>query len=283
MQVDETPTDRVQELFASLDRRYRPEDIAELIEGRIGHAMNAEEIGVLKKASRHALRVSMGFSSMSQDFARPIGMERQLKVSAYLFPTVKVPQTHDDPLSVKNYLLEIEPSIGKQLGRSDFKKDRLNEEQRRERGMDISKRQYNKRFRLAARMEAKVARLEREWQKRGFTLVSKSRLASRLTWDEFSSDLDSACFIAYYTSRCNLRSEFTINGQQRPYDEIADMLFARCAKSPTVNWWAIAHVFPERQVLRYLNDEQKGRLLGKWFARLIGWRSMEMRMRWSWR
>ena len=47
-------------------------------------------------------------------------------------------------------------------------------------------------------------------------------------------------FVAYYTARCNLRSEFTVSGQQRPFDEIAEVLLARCKRSETANWWAVA-------------------------------------------
>jgi hypothetical protein len=58
-------------------------------------------------------------------------------------------------------------------------------------------------------------------------------------------------------------------GQQRPYDEIADMLFTRCKqRDDKANWWAIAHVFPEAFALAQLTDAQKGRLLGAWLSAL---------------
>jgi hypothetical protein len=63
---------------------------------------------------------------------------------------------------------------------------------------------------------------------------------------------------------------FTNGPQQRAYDEIADMLFDRCRRNPTTNWWAIAHVHPDREVLTRLSDEQKGRFLGTWFDLLTG-------------
>jgi hypothetical protein len=78
-------------------------------------------------------------------------------------------------------------------------------------------------------------------------------------------DVNSACFIAYYTARCNLRSTFTVSGQQRPYDEIAEMLFKRCvAAGQQTNWWAIAQVYPKAEVLEKLTGDQQGMLLGKW-------------------
>ena len=131
-------------------------------------------------------------------------------------------------------------------------------------GLEIPKRQYNKRFRLAARMERKRDRLAREVEKREITLIRKSRLASKLTWEGFSKDRNAACFVAYFTARRNLRGEFTIAGQQRPFDQVRDLLFRRCRASASTNWWAIAHAFPDREVLDRLDDARKGELLGRW-------------------
>jgi hypothetical protein len=98
------------------------------------------------------------------------------------------------------------------------------------------------------------------------TLASKSRLAARITWEDFSSDLNTACFIAYYIARCNLRSVFTNTTQVRPYDEICETLMQRCNRQPeSANWWAIAHVLPNAEILRHLDDEQKGVLLADYF------------------
>jgi hypothetical protein len=65
-----------------------------------------------------------------------------------------------------------------------------------------------------------------------------------------------------------LRSEFTIRGQQRAYDEIAHILFTRCSADERTNWWAIAHVYPQKEVLQHLSAEQKGAMLGRWFTLL---------------
>src|SRR5258707_2741782 len=118
--------------------------------------------------------------------------------------------------------------------------------------MDISRRRYNKLFRMLARMETKLQTLIREVKKLELTKVGKSGFGSQLSWDLFALDEKSACFLAYYTARCNLRSEFTIAGQQKPYDEIADLLFSLCRDSGTANWWAIAHVYPSQEVLSHL-------------------------------
>lgn len=101
-------------------------------------------------------------------------------------------------------------------------------------------------------------------------MIGKSRLASLVEADDFFADPASAAFMAYYTARCNLRSEFTNTAQQRPFDEIADSLLAACRERPDqTNWRAIALVFPDAKVLAHLPDEEKGILLGKWFGILV--------------
>src|SRR5262249_24618320 len=51
-----------------------------------------------------------------------------------------------------------------------------------------------------------------------------------------------------------------------PYDEICEVLMQRCNCQPeTTNWWAIAHVLPNDEVIGHLDDEQKGVLLAEYF------------------
>lgn len=252
------------ELHESLDRRRRPEDVARLILDGFADLYTPAEQPAIRLAARGAPR-RFDYSSMCDDFARPVGMAAQLATAATLFDAVAPvpPAAHADPAVVGDYLAAAGQTIRKAVGASDFKADRV---ARRAAGLDLSKRQYNKRFRLLARMERKRDRLARELRKRFFTLVGKSRLASQVPWAEFIADPASACFIAYYTSRCHLRSEFTIGGQQRPYDQIADALFAAVKRSAGANWWAVAHTFPDREVLARLTDERKGRLLATWFG-----------------
>ena len=258
---------RLRELHESLDRRRRPEDIAELVLGEL-EDLAADDLRTLQRVAGGSLRRGWwghGYSSMSDDFRRPVGMDHQLDVAETLFQVGDRPSGLDIA-GLGEYLARAEGTIAKALGRSDFKADRLDRHSRKAAGLALSKRQYNKRFRLAARMERKRDRLARELEKREFTLVSKSRLASTLSGEEFSKDRNTACFVAYYTARCNLRSEFTIDGQQRPFDEVCDLLFRRCKGSQATNWWALAHAVPDREVLGHLDDARKGELLGRWYA-----------------
>jgi hypothetical protein len=259
----------MQTLFHSLQQRQRPEDIALIILEKQQTQLSDAEKNILQKASKGALtQQSWGYSSMSPEFAKPVGFKRQLGVSQELFESISVPieSQQDNPEIIREYILQAAGEIKLSPDNLNFKSGRLNQSQRKNLGLELSRRRYNKLFRLLLRMEQKRNRLIRELKKREFTLIGKSRLASTLSWHEFSSDLNTASFTAYLTARLNLRSEFTVQGQERPYDEIAEMLFLRCESSASTNWFAIAHVFPESKVLANLSDEQKGVILGKWFT-----------------
>ena len=258
-------------LYQSLTARRRPEDVAQLVLEHLHGRLSAEEEACLEHAARYSLKRRVAsYTSMLQEFARPIGLARQIATAGELFPLTipPPPERCDDPDVVEDYIRTLSREIHKVFGRSDFKGDRLNHAARRKEGLDLSRRRYNKLFRHLAHMERKLYTLIREIKKRELTMVGKSGLASTLSWETFAADEDAACFIAYLTARSNLRSEFTIAGQQRPYDEIADMLFARCKRAPQPNWWAIAHVYPSAEVMLHLTDAQKGELLGRWFTLL---------------
>ena len=251
----------LRELHRSLDQRWRPEDVAQKIVTLLD--LSRSERATLEKAAQ-AGRDNF-FFTMSKDFQRPSDMSRQLKVAEELFGK-KVNFAADDVEQIEAWIKTTVQAIGKTFGRNDFKQDRLPKPERKKAGIDLSRRQYNKRFRLAVRLETKARKLAREQFKRALTLASKNRLAANITWEDFSSDLDSACFIAYYVARCNLRSLFTNKSQSRPYDEICDVLMQRCSRqTEATNWWAIAHVLPTSEVLCHLDDEQKGVLLADYF------------------
>lgn len=266
--TDRTP---LHALYESLGARRRPEDVAETIRQVLGDALDAAEARVLETAARGSLKRRLfGYTSMLEEFAKPVGLGRQVARARELFERA-YPLGEDlcaSPEAVEAFIRAVGGEIGKTFGDSDFKHGRLSAAERGERGIEISRRGYNKRFRLLARMEAKLSTLVRELKKRDFQMVGKSGLASRLSWEDFSASADSACFVAYYTARRNLRSEFTVQGQQRAYDEVADMLFRRCARSADASWWAVAHAYPRVEVFRRLTEREAGELLGRWFSTL---------------
>jgi hypothetical protein len=265
-------TTLLSKLFQTLDARKRPEDVTEMVLELLSAELSFFEKQTLEKAARNSLKRNIsGYTSMLQDFARPIGLERQIRTAETLFQSfTKLSGSEcSNPAIVEKFIHEVGVEIRKTFGESDFKQHRLNKEQRRALGMDISRRRYNKLFRLILRMEEKLKTLLQELKKFEFTKIGKSGFASKLAWDKFSANTNTACFIAYYTARCNMRSEFTVLGQQRPYDEIADMLFQRCLIDTRTNWWAIAYTYSDRQVLERLSESQRGVLLGRWFGLLI--------------
>lgn len=82
---------------------------------------------------------------------------------------------------------------------------------------------------------------------------------------DFLADPGAACFIAYFTAKRKLRRQFTLSGRDNPFDEIAELLFARCRRSADTDWWMIAQAYPTPEVLARLTEEQRGELLGRWF------------------
>jgi hypothetical protein len=269
MTMETMHTGVLERLYRSLLARKRPEDVAEAVLQLLGGKLTGNEKSKLEQAARGSLRRSAwGYTSMRQEFAKPVGAEKQITKTIQLFGLAPgACAVYDDPAALEAFLGDASQRLGKQYRQSNFAGHRHNKWQRKALGLELSKRQYNKRFRLLKRLEEKLDALTREKRKAEFTQLAKHGLAHHITWEMFSRDENTACFVAYYTARCNLRSEFTIGGQQRAYDEISDVLFNRCLRQKPGNatdWLAIAHVFPDARVLMHLTDEQKGILLGRW-------------------
>ena len=94
-------------------------------------------------------------------YPRPTGMESQLKAAQKIFGA-PLEDTGGSAVQIEEWIRKLERTIGKEFGKNDFKDDRLPTPDRRKAGIDISRRQYNKRFRLAVRLEISVKRIARE-------------------------------------------------------------------------------------------------------------------------
>lgn len=255
-------------LYESLSLRKRPEDIAALIKDQLQGELGKQEMLLLDKAASGALRHQVGqYTSMLEKFAELSGAQVQVGKAIQLFKTDDdaTGAAFDDPLVVEAFLVKVSAILHKNPGYNSYQADRLNREERMAVGLDISRRRYNKLFRCLRHLEKKLRTMVREHKKNLFLRVGKHAFAEDISREDFMQDMNSACFIAYYTARCNLRSEFTVEGQQRAYDDIADMLLKRClTDSEKANWWAMAQVYPFPEVLKHLSPEQQGVLLGKW-------------------
>ena len=260
----------MRELFDTLQERRRPEDVARLIRDSLDLKLTRAESRILNKAANASLKSRVAaWTSMLETFLSPIAPETTVRKALELFQCTESWTVAEcgDPDRIQQLINELSPMVGKTPGASDYKSDRLNGEERAARGMDISRRRYNKLFRLLARMERKLQKYLRELRKYDFTRIGKTRLASRITWDEFARDASTAAFVAYFSARCGLRSVFTNQSQQPAYDEVSEMLFQRLVRQaePT-NWRIVAFVHPVPEVLAHLSDSHKGELLGTWLT-----------------
>ncbi|MCX5065686.1 hypothetical protein OOJ91_07300 [Micromonospora lupini] len=258
--------DALHALHASLDERRRPEEVALLVWRAVGGRLGAQDRMVLGRAARAASRWA-GSSSMSADFARPIGGARQVDAARRLFELPVGDVDPDDPTSLLEFGAQLSASLGAlDAERLDFLRDRLNREARAVAGIELSKRQYNRRFRVAQRVAAKAGRLDMERTKRQLTIVARAGFATGIDRDAFVADPWAGSFVAYLSAKRKLRREFTLSGRDNPYDEVADLLFRKCAESPGTDWWMIAQVWPSPQVLARLSEARRGELLGRWWA-----------------
>ncbi|MBS1795933.1 MAG: hypothetical protein JSS81_18920 [Acidobacteria bacterium] len=261
----------LERLYRTLKQRKRPEDVAEMILPVLGESLSAADRGKLEKAAKGSLKnIVLGYTSMLQEFVGPIGAAKQVRKAIEIFEIENADGTaFDNPAEVEGFIKRIGPTINKEFGRNSYRADRLNREKRKAAGLDLSRRKYNKFFRVLRHLEKKLDRLTAEYKKFEFQQIGKHGFAHHIGFDEFSRDVYAACFVAYYTARCNLRSEFTIDGQQRPFDEIADVLFRKCLeRDRETNWPMIAQVYPNQRVLNFLSGAEKGGLLGKWTSLL---------------
>ncbi|MBL6449575.1 hypothetical protein JMN32_24910 [Fulvivirga sp. 29W222] len=275
--------DKLKELYQSLQLRKRPEDIAEAVIEILKDDLSTLERSILDKAARGSLkRQVFGYSSMAQEFARAVGAERQIKKAVEIFKLENIAGVNYDYIpDIKGFIGKVSPLIQKEVGDNNFLSGRLDRAQRKAAGLDLSKRAYNKRWRLLKRLENKLLKYEREVKKVEFQKIAKHGIVHHLEYESFIKDKNTACFIAYFNARCNLRSVFTNQSQARAYDEVSDMLYKRCkgeyvvgkslfgrekvgTRESNTEWLAMAHIYTGQEVLSHLTDEQKGRLLGKW-------------------
>lgn len=259
-----------QYLYNCLQTRPRPEDVAQYIMDTLGDTFEEKELRLLVKASKNSLKSSIwSFSSMARDFARPDGAQQQITIASKLFAVPNDLSAEDclNPSLVEQFLNKVSASIYAVPGVLNFTKNRLNRQQRKEVGLTINHRRYNKQFRALERMENKIRRMIKNHQKYDLARMSKSGFATKLSFTDFARDMNTACFLAYYSARMNVRSIFTDKSQERAYDEISQMLYDK-AKKHNPDWWSMAHINLSSTVLSHLSEREKGRLYSDCFNSL---------------
>lgn len=235
--------EQLKKLYSSLQERWRPEDVLVCLS-----EMGLWEGGRVRK------------TYMSQKFSSAVVPYSQIKTASELFPSIPVPRvyTTDELLIYCNRIfkkLQMEEENSSFLRRVQQKENRSKEFK--------SHRAYNKRVRFALRFKEKIKAFQKNQIVEDFTHIAKSRLAHKITYKDFSKDINTAALVAYLTARLNRRSTFTWGKQEKAYDQIAKSLYDRLDKK--ANWYPIAMIDPTKENMSKLTKRQLGKLIGTSF------------------
>jgi hypothetical protein len=245
------------QLHQGLSRRSTPEDVAEQISEFL--ALAPHEVAVFPR--RPAWR-SWYSSSMNTDWERPSVPAKSLALLGDLLD-VKTPDA-TDPAAVHAFLSIVRPKLAMTAGHTSYKHDRANRDARRIAGLgSMSRRRYDKLFRLIARIEKEAGDLDTQAALSRLARFAKTGFAESIPYRDFAKTPSTAAFIAYHSANSARRSLFIAGPQARSFDHAAAMLFARCERETDTSWFAIAHVFPREDVLARLSLDQKVALLDK--------------------
>ena len=260
-----TPIVSLEALHAGLAGRPWPEAVAGAIRSLLAEDLSRKELRLLDRAAG----AGFGYSYLATEFDPVVRIGRPAEVLAELIGA-STPADGDgsDGEAIPALLEEARAYLGMTEGRTSFRHDRANRADRQARGLDISRRRYDKLFRLVARLEAYL--LAREEQAVLFRLsrFAKTAFAAELEYERFASSTASAAFVAWYAANLGRRSLFIAGPQARAFDDVAAMLFARCERATDTDWLAIAQVFPRADVLARLTVNERVDLLGRVLAML---------------
>lgn len=136
----------IEQLYQTLNERRRPEDVAEMVIELTKDSLTTKERLLLEKAAQGSLaRNIFGYTSMLQEFAEAKGAGKQISKAIEIFKLDNQNKSdYNNQKDIENFINYASPIIRKTAGKNDFKADRLNKSQRKESGLDLSKRNYNK-------------------------------------------------------------------------------------------------------------------------------------------
>jgi hypothetical protein len=207
-------------------------------------------------------------SAMSSKFERPADMKDTadvlIAVARKAWPDFPLkPAKGDDPDDVAGLLASVRILMIMQEGKTSFKTDRLDRKERAKHPTlkDMSRRRYDKLFRLVGRLEKDIERFGVQSELADLTRFAKLGMAGEVPWSQFSASPATAAFVAYYAANLGRRSLFTAGKQARAFDSASEFLLERLEKDPKASWVAAAHVFPRTDVLTRLTPQERGDLL----------------------
>jgi len=243
-------------LFSAASNRARPEDVARIV---------LEQFPGVPCGSAWNRRANVRWASyMDGSFRKPAPLTHSANVLAILLEREPLTDSESLGLPMLELLDAGRSAIGAMEHGFDFKYGRLNRERRAEIGLKMSRRRYNKLFRLVGFLESEFELHSSYGELCELMRGAKSGLARFAVRSEVASDWMTSAFFTYMVSRMNRRSVFTNESQERPFDDLAEgMLKALGSRKDggRTEWMLVAYVFPRVDVLSHLTDEEKLRLL----------------------
>jgi hypothetical protein len=263
----------IDELYATLDRRAMPSQVARIIRDSGMAAMWPFPVRrrLDTVADAHGY---FYFSSMSDDFERAADCTEQLARAARVFGVSTDGIDPADAGQVRDFITLLGRGAGGWEPGFDWKRDRLNKDDRRGNGRQlagidpelVAKRQYNRHVRVLRHLHEKAERMRAAQHRRELLVMGRSGFIADITPERFAADPVAACYIAYYTARKNERRQFSLAGRGNPVDHLAQGLLDMALASDRTDFEMLSWVFPRPAVLARLDPAALGRLLGAWHA-----------------
>ena len=103
----------LEQLYKTLKQRKRSEDVAEMILSVLGNELSFFERRKLEKAAKGSLKnMVLGYTSMLQEFAKPIGAEKQIRKAIEIFKLGNVEEfSFENSFEVEEFIKQVSPII----------------------------------------------------------------------------------------------------------------------------------------------------------------------------
>lgn len=252
----------VTQLHTGLSGRARPEDVAETIRS-LDIGLDRATRTQLESVAKWSLARRGYWTSMNDDFEQPQAATRQTAALTRLFALGPAGIDAGDPDELAALIATCAEALRMDLGHTDFLHDRLNREDRERLGLgDLSRRQYNKRFRAIVRAIERRDALVRALKRRRMTIIAHAGFVADIPFERAAADPAALAFVAYFSARRKLRREFSLSGRENPMDTLAADLLAHLESRPDTDWEMVALARPHPDVLGHLDAQTQGRLLG---------------------